>query len=102
MPQERRTDWLPKAQRDFQAARAVYEQLLGQLTDARERLKEEAELVSFLVDGQAGAVRMAPRLRVSASGVEGLSSEVMVDDVLSALREELSVLELDALLCART
>ena len=98
MPQERRTDWLPKAQRDFQAARAVYEQLLAQLTEARERLAEEAELVSFLIDGQAAAVRMAPRLRVHARGVEGLSSEVVVEDVLVALRDELSVLELDALL----
>ena len=93
---------LEQRHRDYAKAQNRHVRASERRQAAEEHVKEEAELVSFLVDGQAGAVRMAPRLRVSASGVEGLSSEVMVDDVLSALREELSVLELDALLCART
>ena len=98
MPQERRGDWLPKAQRDFQTARANYEQELDHLIAARQRLAQEAALLSFLSGGQ---IRMPPRLRVSVRGVEGLSSEVVVDDALMALRDELAVLEFDALRGAR-
>jgi hypothetical protein len=98
MPQERRCDWLPRAQRDFQSARANYEQELDHLIAARQRLAQEAELLSFVAGGQ---IRMPPRLRVSVSGVEGLSSEVVVDDALMALRDELAGLEFDALRGAR-
>jgi hypothetical protein len=38
MPIERKRDWLHQANRDFEAARSDYEQLLGRLVEARERL----------------------------------------------------------------
>jgi hypothetical protein len=98
MPQERRSDWLPKARADFQIARANYEQELDHLIAARQRLAQETELLSFLGGGQ---IRMPSRLRVSVSDVEGLSSEVVVDDALMALRDELAELEFDALRGAR-
>jgi hypothetical protein len=100
MPAEFRSDWLRQAERDFQDARGDYEQELAQFVKARERLAEEAALVSFLVDGQA-SVRMAYTVRVHAGGVEGLASDVRVEDVIAALRDELADLEFAALRNAR-
>jgi hypothetical protein len=99
MPAEHKRDWLRQASRDFQAARAQYERVLVRLAETRERLAEEAELVSFLIDGQA-SVRMGHTVRVHASGVEGLVHEVAPADVLAALRDELATLEINALLGA--
>jgi hypothetical protein len=99
MPAERKRDWLRQASRDFQAARAEYEHVLVQLAETRERLAQEAQLVSFLIDGQA-SVRMGHTVRVHTSGVEGLVHEVSTADVLAALRDELATLETDALLRA--
>ena len=45
MPAERRGDWLRRAQADFQARRATYEQLIGDLAEAREQLAQEAALI---------------------------------------------------------
>jgi hypothetical protein len=97
MPVERKHDWLRRAQRDFEAARGDYEQRLSLLAEARERLAEEAAVVSFLIDGHTSSVRMAHTVRVHARGVEGLAHDVSVTDVLEALRDELADLELDAL-----
>jgi hypothetical protein len=94
MPNERKRDWLREARRDFQSARADYEQQLGQLAEAHQRLADEAALVSFL-SGQA--VRMQNTVRVRTRGVEGLAHDVSVSDVLDALRDELTELELAAL-----
>jgi hypothetical protein len=96
MPAEYRSDWLRQAERDFQDARGDYEQQLAQFVKARERLAQEAELVSFLIDGQA-SVRMAHTVRVHAGGVEGLASDVRVADVIDALCNELADLEFAAL-----
>jgi hypothetical protein len=41
MPHEHKREWVREAQRDFEAARADYEQLLGLFAEARERLAEE-------------------------------------------------------------
>jgi hypothetical protein len=96
MPLENKSAWLRQAQRDFETERGDYERQLAQFTEARERLAEEAALVSFLVDGQA-SVRMAHTVRVYADGVEGLVSDVKVEDVIDALRNELADLEFAAL-----
>jgi hypothetical protein len=96
LPLKNRGAWLRQGQSDFETARADYEQQLAQFTQARERLAEEAALVSFLVDGQA-SVRMAHTVRVYAGGVEGLASDVRVADVIDALRNELADLEFAAL-----
>ena len=63
-------------------------------------LAQAAQLLSFLIDGQESAVRMAHGLFVSVSGVEGLQKEVPAADVLQALRDELVGLEADALIRA--
>jgi hypothetical protein len=103
MPTERRREWLSQATRDFEAARGEYERLLGLLAEARERVDEEAGLLDFLIAGQSGvSVRMPSIVRVHAAGVEGLYHDVKVADVLEALRDELSDLELDAIRGART
>jgi hypothetical protein len=95
MPVERKSDWLHRAWRDFEAARADYEQRLGQLAQARKRLAEEAALVSFLIGGQT--FWMGHTVRVHARGVEGLAHDVSVPAVLEALRDEPTELELAAL-----
>jgi hypothetical protein len=95
MPVERKSDWLHRAWRDFEAARADYEQRLGQLAQARKRLAEEAALVSFLISGQT--FWMGHTVRVHARGVEGLAHDVSVPAVLEALRDEPTELELAAL-----
>jgi hypothetical protein len=98
MPVEHKRDWLREANRDFEAARSDYEQLLARLIEARERLAQEAQLLSFLIDGQASSVRMGHTVCVHVGGVEGLFYEVPTVDVLEALRDELTTLEIDALL----
>jgi hypothetical protein len=100
LPLEHKSKWLPEAQRDFEVARADYEQQLGLLAQARERLTEEAAVINFLIDGQA-SVRMAHTVRVHAGGVEGLAHDVRVEDVIDALRDELADLELASLRGAR-
>jgi hypothetical protein len=97
IPLERKGDWLPVARRDFERARADYEQRLGLLVEARERLAEEAAFLSFLIDGQTASVQMANTLRVRVGDVEGLAHEVPVRGVLEALRDEMFSLEFDAL-----
>jgi hypothetical protein len=57
MPAERRGDWLRRAQTDFQARRATYEQLIGDLAEAREQLAQEAALIGGF--GGGGSVRPA-------------------------------------------
>ena len=99
IPRERKSDWLRQASRDFEPVRADYEEMIGQLAEAREQLAQEAELINFLVDGPA-SVRMGHTVHVHTSGVEGLVHEVAPADVLVALRDELATLELDALLGA--
>jgi hypothetical protein len=72
-------------------------QLLAQLTEAHERLGQEVELLSFLVDGQTSRVRMGHTVRVPVGGVDGLAYDVPSADVLDALRNELVELKVDAL-----
>jgi hypothetical protein len=95
-PAVHKQDWLPRAPRDFQAARAEYEKLLDQLAEARVRLASEVALVALLGTGQTSSIRMPNTLRVHAAGVEGLSHDVVVTDVIEALRDELANLEFDA------
>jgi hypothetical protein len=96
LPVERKSDWLRQAQRGFESARADYEHKLGLFLEARERLADEAALVSFLIGGQT-SVWMAPTVRVHVAGVEGLSQDVRVTDMLDGLRNELADLELAAI-----
>lgn len=95
LPQERRSEWLRSAQASFQVARADYERQLGMFAEARERLTEEAALVSFLTGGQT--VWMGNTVRVYAAGVEGLAQDVRVTDMFDAFRDELAELEIAAL-----
>jgi hypothetical protein len=96
LPVERKSDWLRRAKQDFEAARVNYERQLGLFLEARERIAEEAALVSFLIGGQT-SVWMAPSVHVRTAGVEGLGQDVRVTDMLDALRDELADLELAAL-----
>jgi hypothetical protein len=98
---ENKREWFRQAERDFQRDRAGYEQLLTSLIETRELLAQEAQLLSFLINGQESAVRMAHGLFVSVSGVEGLAKEVPAADVLQALRDELLELEAAALIEAQ-
>lgn len=88
-----------QAKRDFEAARGDFEQRLGALTQASERLAEEAALVDFLAPGSS--IRMAAVLTVPIGGVQGLAREVPVADALAALREQMFDLEANVLLGAR-
>ena len=94
LPRERKGEWLRSAQRDFETARSEYVQRLGQLAEARERLAREAALFSYL---RGSPIHLPSSLRVHASSVEGLSSEVVFGDVLTALRDEVVDLEFAAL-----
>jgi hypothetical protein len=97
LPREHKRDWLRQAQRDFQDARADYDKLLSLHAEARQRLTQEAALVDFLSSGQTSSIRMPHSLRVHAAGVEGLHTDVVVSDVLDALRDELTNFEFDAI-----
>jgi hypothetical protein len=99
LPLERKSEWLREAQRYFEAARADYQQQLGLLAEARERLTEEAAVINFLAGGQT--IWMGHTVRVHARGVEGLVNDVSIPDVLEALRDELADLEFAALRGAR-
>jgi hypothetical protein len=98
MPVEHKSDWLRQAQRSFEGSRNDYEKLLGQLHEARERLREEAALVGFL-SGQTVAVGRS--LRVRTAGVEGLVKEVQVPQVLEALHDEMMDLDIASLRAGR-
>jgi predicted nucleic acid-binding Zn-ribbon protein len=63
LPSERKSEWLRQAQRDFQDARSDYEQQIGLLAAARERLAEEAQVVSFLLGGPPVYLEEAHRPR---------------------------------------
>jgi hypothetical protein len=97
MPVEHKRDWLRQAERDFEAARADYEQQLAQLAEGHERVAEEAALVNFL-GGEGSSVRLKSIVRVPVGDIEGLAHEVAVLDVLEALRHQLYDLEGDVLL----
>jgi hypothetical protein len=99
MPAARRGEWLPEANRDFQAARGDYEKRLAGLIEAYGRMEQEAALVGTLAGGPA--ISMAPILQVRVAGVEGLVREVPVADVLYALRSQMFDLEAKVLMGAR-
>jgi hypothetical protein len=100
MPVERRSEWLRQARDDFQEARTKYEEALARFVQLREQLAQEAALLSFLIDGQETAVRMAHTVRVLVGGVDGLAKEVPTQDVLEALRDEVVQLEASMLIAS--
>ena len=96
MPAERRSEWLQRARRDFQTARATYEQQLGLFAGARQALADEAALLASMTGGKT--TQMASKLHVRHDEIAGLGSDVRVEDVFTALRDELINLEMSALL----
>jgi hypothetical protein len=100
MPIERRDEWLRHAHRDFQAARADFEEVLAGLVDASGRIEQEAQLLNFLT-GQTNAVRVPRTLRIHVSGVEGLVGEAPTANALDALHDYLFAIEIDTLVRAR-